>query len=351
MAARFTRSTRRGNLRGTRRHPALRARRPPPKKRGNLRGTVGRKASHRKQSGFMNIAPGVAGQSNFSSRLRASKKVTAMERVGASNTYTTNSTQRILCNSGFQGIQEFAASDYDALHYIMQLQPSGTAVPPTQYVLNSCTNTLSIANNSLTGGHVDIYDIFYKRDTTSNYQNNSGTTFGKGRAIAFFQGGMQDQDSTTHDINAYAFLKTTPSASRAFRDSCKVVKRTRILLAAGSTHEHTVNLSPNRLIDSSLIGINNGQKLNMVHGLSYSCMVVGYGLPASAGSAGAGTLVISTAPLALDCVWQQQYRYTFVQDNVNNFFYVDNLSSFAPGAQTAINAGGSLISATAITNP
>jgi len=66
---------------------------------------------------------------------------------------------------------------------------------------------------------------------------------------------------------------------------------------------------------------------------------VAWGTPASSGSDSAGTVVVSTAPLAIDCVYQVQYNYTWVEDNTNTWNSTDNLSSFAPGvAQIAYPA-------------
>jgi hypothetical protein len=317
-----------------------------PTPRKNLRGAYRPKSMYnrRQKPGVsayrqLNIAPGVGGQTSFRHRWTPDRRALTMERVGAINAYSVNASVRIDVPSGFQNAFCFDIAQETLLRQIMSASTTGAIQTMNQYALASQTTVFQFANNSTSGAHVDIYDVVYKRDTPVSFTNGTGSTYTKNSALTFWQAGLQDQD-TASAATAWQQILCKPSASRTFRDYVKVLKVRRILMGAGSTHEHRVSTTYNKLISSDLVN-NGGGALGSsgvynFRNISQGVLIVAYGNPCSSGSDEAGNVVVSTAPLAIDCVQQQQYNYTWVNDKSNTWNATDNLSSFAPGVGNII---------------
>lgn len=281
---------------------------------------------------MLNIAPGVGGQTQLNHKFRPDRRAFTMEKVGARNSYSTNAAYRIDVASGFQQAEIKQTADAPTLGLIMSTLNNGTHIG--QYALANVNAVFSIANNSSSSAHIDVYDIVYKRSTPTVYTNFHGTVFNQNEAFTLWRGGLQDQD-TAGLATAYEQLMCKPTASRMFNDYVKVLRCKRILLGSGSTHEHRVNLRYNKVISSDVIGTNSNSTVNngiyCLQGLTHSCMIVAYGSPASTGSSMGDGVLVSTAPVAIDVVYQAQYNYTWVSDATNTWNSQDNLSSFAPG--------------------
>lgn len=292
----------------------------------------------------LNIAPGVGGNTNYNKNWKISPKIKAMERVGALNAYSINKASRLDILSGFQDAQCFEIASVPTLLSMMSTVPSGGQPDaPKQYVLVSATAVFQIANNSLAAAHIDLYDILYKRDTTTQYVDLTGAAWGPLNALNAWRGGMHDQDQAS-SLTAFKQLMCKPNSSRNYRDYVNQKLAKHIMLAAGATHEHRVKLNYNRLVDSALLGANSpltvtGTGIYALANFTHSLLINAYGTPASTGSDTLGSVVVSTAPLAIDIIQQVQYNYTWVSDTTNTWNSVDNLSSFATGtAQIAYPA-------------
>lgn len=276
----------------------------------------------------INIAPGVGGLSAFSKRFRPDRRALTIEKVGSINQYTYNRGFRLPVSTGFQNAAAFnIATNVDLQLLMSKTVPTNLFL--NQFVLRNATSTLAIANNSTAACHLDIYDIVYKRNTPLGLITSNNTQYNLVDAASLWAAGMEDQD-VNHSTTAYQNLMVLPSASRFYRDYTVVLKKRRMLLAAGATHEHRVRLSYNKLISTDLIGSNgagaNGNnQVFMIQNLGYTTLIVAYGTPVS--GANEGNPFVSTAPLAIDCVQQTQYDYTWVKDGSNTWTVQDNLVS------------------------
>ena len=322
---RTTRSVRSVSLRGSNPYlPRLSAARRRPKA---SRRHAGKPNALNRQ---INIAPGVGGLSSFSKRFRPDRRAMTIEKVGAVNQYTYNRGFRLNVSTGFQNAAAFNVATNQDLQLLMS-KTVPTNLYLNQFVLRNATSSLAIANNSTAACHLDIYDIVYKRATPLQLINSNSQTIDLLDAQSLWLSGMQDQD-VNHSYTAYQNLMVLPSASRTFREYTVVLKRRRMLLAAGATHEHRVRLSYNKLISTDLIGSNGGGAIGnnqvfMLQNLGYTTMIVAYGTPVSGTQE--GNSFVSTAPLAIDCVQQTQYDYTWVKDGSNTWSIQDNLVSIA----------------------
>lgn len=296
----------------------------------------------------MNIAPGVGGQSGAQFRFRPDRKCFYMEKVGANNTYSVNYAQRLNVLDGFQNAIGLDTASNNVLRAIMGTTPIGADNTLNQYALKNSLNVMQIANNSTSGAHIDIYDIVYKRNMPLSWTATDGSVYGTPDAVQAWQIGMQAQDQAS-SVDAWKNLMVTPGASRTFNDYCKIIKRTRLLLGAGSTHEHRSTATYNKLVSTSVIGANGlvgsvgNNQVYLTAGFAHTTMVVAYGSPASSRIEGFPDVVVSTAPLAIDVVYQAQYNFTWVNDKQNTTNIVDNLVTFAPG--TAANIAPAYINA------
>lgn len=298
---------------------------------------VGPRAMNR----VMNIAPGVGGQTYCKFHFRPDRKAFYMEKVGANNTYSTNYAQRLNVLDGFQNAIGLDTASNNVLRAIMATTPISAGNTINQYVLKNSMNVLQIANNSTASAHIDIYDIVYKRNTPYQYTGTDGTVYGTPDAVQMWETGLQSQDVAS-SVDAWKNLMVTPGASRVFNDYCRVIRRKRILLGAGSTHEHRSTATYNKLVSTDLIG-NNGSVGNfgenlvyLMSGFAHTTMVVAYGSPASVRIEGFPDAIVSTAPLAIDVVYQAQYNFTWVNDKQNTTNIVDNLITFAPGTASNV---------------
>lgn len=315
------------------------------KPRRGLRGSGKTLYNRRVKSGMnpramLNIAPGVGGQTSFSHKFRPDRRALTMEKVGGLNQYSVNQSHRIDVASGFQNALCLELASAILLRSIMGTLPLGQN-KLNQYALRGVTSVLQIANNSSAGAHIDIYDIVYKRSTPESYNNMSGVLVSPVDALSLWRQGLQDQD-VSFNVDAWKQLLCKPTAATMFRDYAKVLRCKRILLGSGSTHEHRVRISHNKVVSTDLIaaqgqpGDLGNNQVYAISGYTYSTLVVAYGTPCSTGSdiipGGEGSVIVSTAPLAIDVVQQNQYDYTWVYNVANTWRATDNLSSFAPGA-------------------
>ena len=282
-----------------------------------------------------NISPGVGGQTFVKHHFRPDRRAYAIEKVGANNTYSVSAATRLDVLSGYQNSVGFDTAGNDTLKIIMGTIPVTGLATINQYVLKNTLSVLSIANNSTSGCHMDLYDVIYKRSTPREMANVTGTVQANVIANDLWRLGMQDQDVASQ-ANAKDNLLVLPTAARTFNDYCKVVRKRRILLAAGSTHEHRQTLIHNKLVSTDLIGANGfavGQfgsnQVYLMSGFAMTTLIVCYGNPTSEPT-DLGT-VVSTAPLAVDIVYQAQYNFTWVNDKQNTTNIQDGLQSFAPG--------------------
>lgn len=275
----------------------------------------------------------IGGQATFSkwaATNRASRRVKAMKLVGAANYYITNEAAQLLTTQGFQQAGAWAFQNTADLKQIaLNVPGGGSGLVPRQYVLQSCTVEYMITNSTLATMYIDVYDVIRRRDA-----DLSLSTASKNPREAWVNG-VSDQTGTI-DPTAFQNINSLPTDSRFFKDYFKVVQRNHIALSQGATHRHHVVLKSNKLIDTALL--NNKEDDEDLAGLSVYTMIVVYGQPASI-TPEIGPAVVTTAEGAIDVVKACRYKYTWVQDTANNFYYQDNLSSLTGEQVVSAGAG------------
>lgn len=291
--------------------------------------------TQRKKQGLVRIKPlgaGVTTNSYFRLRSRPSAKARAMKKVGAPNVYLSNSGLSFQCVEGFQASSQHSWCNIADLNTIRGFVPGSGTLPvpgsviPNQYILESMIGEVVYTNASTATCELELYDIVRKRDAHA-----TGTAT-QSPINAWEQGMINaEQTGATSPQN---FLKSTPFDSKLFQDWFKVVKRTRIQLTQGATHRHSVNLSPNRLVDEELLAYTGAD----VAGLTVYTMCRVYGQPASILNDPLPPDV-TTAAIRIDAVQSVRYKYTWVADTVHNVFVTDNLTSHAGEQVLSIGKG------------
>lgn len=280
------------------------------------------------------IRGAVGGQATFSKWVatnRPSRRVKAMKLVGAANYYITNEAAQLLTTQGYQQAGAWAFQNTADLKAIATHVPGGgAAIVPRQYVLQSCKAEYMITNSTLATMYIDVYDVIRRRDADLSLSQSS-----KNPREAWVNG-VSDQTGTI-DPTAFQNINSLPTDSRIFKDYFKVVQRSHIALSQGATHRHQVLLKSNKLVDTALL--DNKESDEDLAGLSVYTMIVAYGQPASI-TPEIGPAIVTTAEGAIDVVKAVRYKFTWVQDTANNFYYLDNLSSLT--GEQVVSAGAGL---------
>lgn len=274
-------------------------------------------------------AGGAGSFSRFVLNGRPNARARAMKKVGAANYQVENVGTHIACLEGFQNAQTFAFNNLAVLKTIASHVPNSMDIPDPgwstsqvkQYLLESCTGEYLITNSTNATVYVDIYDIIRKRDTGKPDAQSPGYNPTSNPQNAWGQGVLDENGGG--NVDAWKNINSIPTDSRLFKDYFAVKKRSHIALQVGATHRHMVRLTPNRLIDTAVLDNVTGD----MAGLAVYTMIAFYGQPVSSVDKESGASATTTAHCALDIVYAGRYKYTWVADQTNTFYYNDNLVS------------------------
>jgi len=278
----------------------------------------------------------IGGQATFSqwkAYNRPSPRISVMKKAGASNVYVTNEAAQLVCLEGFQEVGAWTFQGTADLKAIVTNVPGNGSAVPRQYVLESTKAEYMITNSTLATMYVDIYDVVRKRDADTSEFNNATQNPSES-----WKQGVYDQTGLVN-ATAYRNINSLPTDSRLLKDYFKIVQRSHIGLAQGATHKHHVILGSNKLIDTALL--NQKDEQEDLAGLAVYTMICVYGQPASVVPESGPTLV-TTATGAIDIVKCVRYKYTWVSDTTNNFYYTDNLSTLV-GEQIVSAGAGQIV--------
>lgn len=247
--------------------------------------------------------------------------------------YVTNGSDSLSVQSGFQNAIWMALNNRDLMNYYYSLMPGPTPAGNNtrRFVLLRTQAQIMYTNSTTASCTMDLYDIVCKRDSDIV---NPLTAWANGIAM-----------QTTTPSNPYEILGVKPWQSQQFKEFFKIARTTRVNLAPGATHKHSVTLSPNQVIREQMVLENRCYK-----GLTYFTMAVVKGVPVSDvvtpdPPPPANPRVVSTAPIRIDVVVEYNTKLSFVNDFDNDISITDNLVTLVN--PETLNTFGS--AATAIT--
>lgn len=246
--------------------------------------------------------------------------------------YITNAADSLSVESGFQDAIFTALNNQAYMANFYSLMPAPTPVGnrTRRFVLLRSQAQVMYTNSTSVSCTMDLYDIVCKRDNDLI------------NPLAAWANGLALQTTTPQP---YKILGAKPWQSQQFKEFFKIAKTTRVNLAPGATHKHSVVLSPNQVIREQLVLENNCYK-----GLTHFTLAVVKGVPVSAileppPPPPASERLVSTAPIRIDVVVEYNTKLCVVQDFDNDISITDNLTTLVN--PDTMNTFGS--AATAIT--
>jgi len=304
--------------------------------------------------------------SNFNLAKRKTTQIRELEYNGTPNIYTVQNFGNYYCAGGQQKIFSYANMVSDDLFFIRTLTPAGSSGNEVgaRWVLDSYLSELSLSNTSNASVELSIYEITLKRDILKSLVYDP--TGGSSSAVYTIApnggaGGSQTQTSTlppeqywyygslinnniapTSSIlpNYPSFLGASPYDSQLFRDYFNVKSKKTILLQQGGSHRHFTTIRANEMMDDAFIVTN--QSIIGMKGFTTYTMVVAKGFPCTTGIVEDNDIA-TTTPIQISAVQTRRYKYTWVQDQTNNNFTQQQLST--PPNPPIVNIGNGQIEA------
>ena len=256
--------------------------------------------------------------------------------LGAQYWYQNNA-QRLTCTPGKQAYYAYSmfgnySVNGDANNDLAEIQAyinaqiglgTSSAVQgykTTKFMTAQCKATYKMTNQDSGNAEVRIYDIAVRRDT-GVYPTTA------------WSGGVQDE-SGTGSFDYSLQLGVEPTSSQTFNAFYKIKQQTRIILGAGQSHTHYVNLKPNKWIDGELVG--NGA--NYLAGYTMFTLILVSGMPYNDQT----TLTqVSSGQCNLDIVMTKQHKYYVLQNATTQFNATASRlpTSFTSGQEEVMQTG------------
>lgn len=257
---------------------------------------------------------------------RLNFRVRAMKAVGAPNIWQANYSQATQVNAGRQLFTSFPTLQAEQLSDIVTNHlPSNTG--PNRVVIQSAQTEVTFTNVTNAAAEVEIYDIMFKRDLSLDSSVNIGGYLYNFVNIeqmikAGIQAGAHINPLATPPVpEPDTYIGASAFDSQIFKDYCRVVRKSHVMLASGASHRHQQLVGVNKLIDQTIAGNND---LIYTKGFTYATLLLIRGVGAfnpAVEPAGEST----TNPLFLNVVTSVRIKYTYVQDVTSTLHYDDAL--------------------------
>lgn len=277
---------------------------------------VRRRAGAQGYRKLIQSAAGLMTNSLWSYRARALPfRVRAMKAVGAPDIYHQNFAQVLNTATGLQTYTSFPSVTPAQLKAIANTTPSGA---PNRVLIQSAQTEITFTNVNNTSCEVELYDIFFKRDlsvganittTVDNYPLDNiddmiknGSKASAGLALG------------ASDVSRY--IGASPFDSQPFKNYCRVVRRTHVMLASGASHRHQAMIGINKVGDESIIG---NDDLTYLKGFTYATLMYVRGVGAYDPSDVTGGPTVNGC--FLNVVTSVRIKYTYVTDSTNTVHY------------------------------
>lgn len=184
-----------------------------------------------------------------------------------------------------------------------------TPRPGDKVFLEGYTATLMFTNNSQLSIEMIIFDCFCKRDGANNVRNCAL------KDLVDASGGIIDiYTSSASRTTPLDVLGVEPFDSPYLRQYWKCMKQTRVQLAGGQTHKHTIFRTMQHIYDQAVTAQNFYLK-GYAH--QVFCLIRGYPLDEGQG------LAVSTTEMTVDVVGWVNYKFRYLCSNRTHMQLVD----------------------------
>lgn len=260
--------------------------------------------------------------SSFYSKARTSKVSKKIwKTISAPHCYMWDSSGRLEANHGEQNATYIPHFDY-VNGNIMMNNAGITVGEPGKIFLSGYQSDLMITNQDSGNCRVTLYDVVSRRDTQEI------------DLIDIWDDGLKENTGTSGNTRAVGNLNSTPFQSSEFCSKFKILKTTKIQMAAGQSHVHKVRIKYSTMLSRDVV-----DDYQYYHGLSYCTIVVVHGMPYNAVT---NQAEVATGDCAIDWVRTQKHFYRSVDNNENMYGYTKAQASFST-AENVMNKIGDAI--------
>lgn len=322
-----------------RRGLVARKRRAAARKASAYRRAGGRRSYRKMLVQHFNTPLGSASSSlwSFGTRRRLPARVRSMKQLGAPDAYVVNGGFNCNVSQGTQRYYGFNSVTQGHLEDICQT--AGTQSAFNRVVLENAISTLSLTNITNTSAEIDIFDVIFKRDVPDQIQVQLASnlyTINAGSVPDMINEGINAARTLAPGASGSFTIGTNAWDSQIFKEYCTVVKRTRVMLASGSSHRHTGNVNLSKIIAQSVAG-----SVNMEAFKGYTfCTLVRVNGAAAYIPSGEEAELGTASDVTIQAVYSLRVKYSFIQDVSSNLTVQDILGdNFTAPAATTRNPG------------
>lgn len=270
---------------------------------------------------YRSVAGGITNSLWTYGRRRIPKQVLALRRVGAPDIYQDNYQETVSTQSGLQKFISFGSLFQSQIQTLNGV--AGNQQAPNRVLIESAQTELTFTNITSAAVEVEIYDIKFKRDipNTTNVALAAGSYIFNSTPENMISEGAKAAASlaSSSSTDPSLFRGASPFDSQFFKDNCRVVQKSHVMLASGATHRHQQMVKVNRVASQTLTG---NQTLAYLKDFSYTTLLCIRGVPVGILEADDTTSSQST----LNVVSSLRIKWTFVQDVTSNLIAHNNLA-------------------------
>jgi len=254
-------------------------------------------------------------------------RIRAMKAVAAPDIWHANFGQVVQVTSGIQKFVSFPSVTPDQLAKISNKTPLGA---PNRVLIQNAQTEVTVTNTTNCAAEIMFYDIVPKRDVMidSSFKTDDGTYTWSSIEDAIREGAKAAAGVVPAGSDVSEYIGASAYDSPIFKNFFKVVKRSHVMLASGSSHRHQQLVGVNRLVETGMIGEGSAglDTKSYLRGFTYATLILARGVGGyDPAVEPAGDSI--TNELFLNVVTSLRIKYTYVTDNTNTVHYNNILST------------------------
>jgi hypothetical protein len=189
-----------------------------------------------------------------------------------------------------------------------QAYTTSGGIATEKFIINKLKGKVMFTNQDDSNSELVLYDIVCRRDNAS-----ASGVFAPNTAMDAGIAGTSSTSTTTKDSTNYG---ATPFMSPEFCQHFKILKVSRVMLATGASHEHTVSFGVNRIMNGEYY-LDYSQYRNM----TFYTLAITKGMPYNDS---ATNTQVSTGVTQVDYVAFTDIQYQNLSANATSYQYTNN---------------------------
>lgn len=242
--------------------------------------------------------------SYYKSVQRFHARARLVKRIGGTQYYTFNASNRISTTTGTQAVTQYSSAVSDQLNDMALTIPGVNNT--TELILGRIDNEMMITNMSEATAFVDLYELVPRYITDIAYN-----------PALSMNSGIIDVSGSTATATT---LNTTPYMSPIFTTLYKINKKFRVELPQGRTHVHKSYYHVGQNFDRELFNVFGINKY--VRNFTKSILLVASGQPINDQTTKAN---VSTAGVELDVVYKTRFEFHYNNPTNRTFKFSNTL--------------------------